>query len=71
MAKTVEDLRTIRVALVARRRTEAYRVAGEHHNDQLAKLNSVHTAIVALDAVIAEGEPDEPSIYETRGFTTL
>jgi hypothetical protein len=68
---TIEDLKAVRAALVERRRTEAYRVAGEHHNEQIAKLNSVHMAILAIDAVITEGIDDSPSVYESRGFRTL
>ena len=68
---TLDELKIVREKLVGRRRVEAYRVAGEHHDTQIAKLNSVHSAIQALDAVIAEGEAGQPSIYETRGLTIL
>jgi hypothetical protein len=50
---------------------EGYRVAGERHDGQIAILNSVHTAIQALDAMIAEDEANEPSAYKTSGLRTL
>ncbi|QRM32759.1 hypothetical protein [Microvirga sp. VF16] len=64
--KTVEDLKKLRAELVERRRQEAYWVGGPHHDDRIQKLVQVHTAIEALDAVIAEGE-DEPD-YNISGF---
>jgi hypothetical protein len=71
MNMTIDELRTMRAKLIDRRRVEAHRVAGEHHDTQIAKLNSLHAAIEALDAVIAEEEANAPSIYETRGLRTL
>jgi hypothetical protein len=72
---TLHELKIVREKLVGRRRVEAYRVAwarcAEHHDTQIAKLNSVHSAIQALDAVIAEGEAGQPSIYETSGLKNL
>jgi hypothetical protein len=67
----IDKLQVMRAKLVDRRRVEAFRVAGEHHDVQIAKLNSVHTAIQALEAVIAEEEASAPSVYEKRGFSTL
>jgi hypothetical protein len=71
MNMIVDDLQAMRIKLVARRRVEANRVAGEHHDTQIARLNFVHTAIEALDAVIAEEKANAPSIYETQGLGTL
>lgn len=64
--KTIEDLKKLRAELIERRRQEAYWVAGPHHNERIEKLIQVHTAIAALDAVIAEGK-DEPE-YDISGF---
>jgi hypothetical protein len=68
---TLDELKAVREKLVDRRRVEANRVGSEHHDTQIARLNSVHTAIQAIDAVIAEGEEAEPSLYETRRLRTL
>jgi hypothetical protein len=68
---TLSELEAVREKLVERRRVEAFRVGGEHNDAQIAKLNSVHTAIQAIDAVIAEGKEAEPSVYEIRGLRIL
>src|SRR4030081_3298627 len=48
MTMPLDELKIVREKLVGRRRVEAYRVAGEHYDTQIAKLNSVHSAIQAL-----------------------
>jgi hypothetical protein len=70
-AMTLDELKAVRDKLVDRRRVEAYRVGGQHHDTQIAKLNSVHTAIQALDAVIAAEEANAPSVYETQALRTF
>lgn len=59
MAKTIEDLKTLRAQLVGRRRKEVYWIGGPHHDDRIAKVVQVHLAIEAIDTVISEGK-DEP-----------
>jgi len=60
--KTVEDLKTLRAALVERRLKEAYWAAeaGAYDDMRIARLIQADRAIAALDAVIAEGR-DEPA----------
>jgi len=61
--KTVEDLKTLRAALVERRLKEAYWAAeaGAFNDTRIARLVQADRAIAALDVVIAEGraEPEE------------
>jgi hypothetical protein len=64
---TVEELKALRNELIDRRRDEAY-MASTFNDERLAKLAAIHTAIVALDAVIAEGKDEVPSVYEDRGL---
>lgn len=54
------DINELRGKLLNRLRQEAGLVAGEHHDDRLAKMVLVHQAIQALDAVTAAGGPEEP-----------
>lgn len=68
---TIHELKTLRGKLIERRRTEAHRIGTEHHDVQIAKMISAHHAIQALEAVIAEDEAGQPSIYETRGLRTF
>ena len=53
---TIEDLTTLRAKMVERRRQEAYYIGSAHNDERIAKIVSVHLAIEALDAVIAEGK---------------
>lgn len=59
MGRTIGDLKVLRAELVERRRKEAYWIHGAYHEDRLAKIVDIHTAITAIDAVIDEGQ-DEP-----------
>lgn len=54
------EINELRANLVKRLKLEAGRVQGENHDDRLVKLIMVHQALQAVDAVIAEGGPDEP-----------
>jgi hypothetical protein len=61
--KTVEDLKALREQLVERRRQEAYNLGSAHHQERLEALVLVHTAILALDDVIAQGkDAPDPSV---------
>jgi hypothetical protein len=53
---TIEELKKLRDELIERRRDEAYMVGSAFSDECIAKLNGVHTAIIAIDAVIAEGK---------------
>ena len=55
--RTVEHLKALRSELVERRHNAAYSVASPQHKEGLEALVLVHHAILALDAVIAEGRP--------------
>jgi uncharacterized membrane protein len=68
MGRTVEDLKELRDELVERRRNEAYMVGGPHHDERIIKLVAVHHAIEALDAVIAEGQPETESPWNDPNF---
>lgn len=54
------EIQELRGKLVERLKREAGYVQGENHDDRLNKLIMVHQAIQAVDAVIAEGGPEEP-----------
>jgi hypothetical protein len=56
LVKSVGDLKAIRAELVQRRRLEAYLLGDESHDERIKLLASVHMAIEAMDAVIAEGK---------------
>jgi hypothetical protein len=56
---TIGDLKTLRARMVERRRPEAYYIGSADNDGRIAKVVTVHLAIEALDAVIAEGN-DEP-----------
>lgn len=67
MPKTVDDLRRTCEELVERRRREAYALAGPEDQSGMARLVQLHLAIMALEAVIAEGRDqweDETPTYD-------
>lgn len=70
MAKTIDDLKTLRAELVERQRKEVYWIGGPHHDDRIAKVVQVHFAIEAIDAVISEGK-DEPEADMSGSITII
>ncbi|WP_442753886.1 hypothetical protein ACNHKD_12890 [Methylocystis sp. JAN1] len=60
MAETTEDLKTKLTELVERRVELAYQLAGAYDDKGLTTLAAIHSAIAALEAVIASGagEPE-------------
>ncbi|MDQ0347870.1 hypothetical protein [Ancylobacter vacuolatus] len=58
MTETIEDLKKLREELAERRRKEAHWIHHAFNYERLEKIAQVQLAIQALDAVIAEGEPE-------------
>jgi hypothetical protein len=67
----IEQLRAVRKQLTDRRQREAAGLVNAHDDERIARLNSIHTAISAIDAVISETEAAAPSVYENQGLRTL
>jgi hypothetical protein len=61
---TIDELRALQTALIERRQNEAAAVVGAYNDARIAKLNLVHVAIQALDAVITEKHTSKPSICD-------
>lgn len=61
MPKTVSDLIQLRSKLLWRMRQQAYWVQDGYHDEAIAKLANVYTAIQAIDELVELGvdEPDQ------------